>query len=76
MENLNGKMEEFIEENGLMENNMELEYFNRMLKTKRDRENGKMEKDLDGLRKVTRHHSNSLEVVNDLKVIHCVTQFV
>jgi hypothetical protein len=50
-ENLNGKMEDSIEVSGLTANNMAREYSNRMEKIRRDMENGKKVKELDGLNK-------------------------
>ena len=48
MVNLSGQMEDAIEVNGLMENNMEKEPIS-LVEVRRNMENGKKERELDGL---------------------------
>jgi hypothetical protein len=52
MVNLSGQMEDAIEVNGLMENNMEKEHIS-PVEVRRNMENGKRERELDGLEEVS-----------------------
>ena len=52
MVNLSGQMEDAIEVNGLMENNMEKEPIS-LVEVRRNMENGKKERELDGLEEVS-----------------------
>ena len=52
MVNLSGQMEDAIEVNGLMENNMEKEPIS-LVEVRRNMENGKRERELDGLEEVS-----------------------
>jgi len=60
MESLNGQMEENIKVNGIMENNM-VKALISMLKVKPKKENGVMEKELNGLAV-----QKKMEIKNDL----------
>ena len=55
---LSGKMEEYIGENGLMENSMELVFSNKMQKIRKDMVSGLKVKDKNGL---NHNKSNNLE---------------